>query len=133
MKKAFISILLTLVWVIQVQAQVNTPTMTPIPSNTPSSSCCQLSPSWESPFFSSSGDASGVAVDTSRGRVYVPDENADTLMVVDYTGAPVTAFPVEDAFSVAVGACAYDGVYVAARNEGTVSKNECFVLSECIP
>ncbi len=100
----------------------STPTITPSPTETFLPGCCQLASPWTSPSFADGSGAAGVAVDTSRGRVYVPDDYADTLMVLDYTGAPVTTYLVEDAFSVAVGTCAYDGVYVARRDDETVSK-----------
>ena len=103
-----------------------TATLTPThsPTNTPSANCCQPASPWTAPTLSG---AAGVAVDKSRDRVYVPDRVTGALKAFDYNGAPVSSFGVNgvvaglQAFCVAVGSCAYDGVYIVQRQNPTGS------------
>src|SRR6185369_9913627 len=101
-----------------------TSTFTPTATFTPN--CCQAASPWAAPSFS---NAAGVAVDMSRQRVYAPDRGTGTLFAFNYDGSSAAAFGGGSvaglqAFSVAVGPCAFDGVYIVQRNNpiGSVVK-----------
>ncbi|HUO57738.1 MAG TPA: SBBP repeat-containing protein, partial [bacterium] len=107
----------------------NTPTLagtaataTNSPTETPTTNCCQAAVAWTTPALTA---AAGVAVDMSRHRVYAPDRGdsgTGAIYAYDYNGAPVASFGTNgvvtglQAFSVATGNCAYDGVYLVQRS-----------------
>jgi sugar lactone lactonase YvrE len=101
------------------------PTWTTTSTGTPTPGCCIPDPNWTKPAFS---QAAGVAVDMSRQRVYAPDRGTGSLYAFTYTGSAVPAFGTGgvvtglSAFSVAVGSCDYDGVYLMQRSPGMVIK-----------
>ena len=108
-----------------------TPTFSPTISSTPTLNptfmpgCCQLASNWPLPTLS---NGAGVAVDMSRNRVYAIDRDAGAVNAYNYDGTPASGFGVNGvktglgAFAVAVGTCAYDGVYIVQRENGSVMK-----------
>ena len=109
-------------WYTSTPSSTFTWTSSPTPTLTPNPLCCQAASPWTAPSLTG---AAGVAVDISRHRVYAPDRGTGTLFAYNYQGTPVTAFGVNgavtglSAFCVAVGNCAYDGVYIVQRQNPT--------------
>ena len=92
---------------------------------TPTMLCCTLASPWIPPTPSA---AYGVAVDTTRARVYVTDEGLNSgeglVLAFNYDGTTAASFGTGGAVSVAgalwvaVGKGPYDGVYVTQRDYG---------------
>ncbi len=102
-------------------------------AQTPTPACFLGATPWNAPTGSgNNGVAYGVAVDLSRYRVYYADPYyvsggvTGAVFALDYQGDPVTGFgtngmvPLPGAWGVAIGYCAYEGLYVTQN--GTVNK-----------
>ncbi|HEY5038554.1 MAG TPA: hypothetical protein VIJ93_05725, partial [bacterium] len=105
--------------------------LTPTPTPTPTPDCFEYATPWMPPVLTG---ADGLALDMPRYRVYVADPyygggtSPGAVRALNYQGAPVAGFGIggvaalPGAFAVAVGTCAYDGLYVAQRGPQTVTK-----------